>query len=675
MARKDGVWQNRTGSYIETTNPTGYDILINGTNRYLNFGVISGSTGYGIRDNGGTMEFKNSGGSWTTFGSGGGGGTWGSITGTLSDQTDLQNALDLKLAVTTAASTYAPITAPSFLNGITVADTVIAGSGSLAGSLISGTQTWNTTGTPTAWKLNVTDTASNAASLLMDLQVAGVSQFKVSKSGVVTANSVIESLSQVRGSSFRITLAGSYIWNTGSQIKCSTDSIIVLLNSAGTDFNRLQFGGTTSSYPSIKRSSAILQARLADDSAHTDIEVADEAYGVGWNGSLEVPTKNALYDKIETLGGGGATTALDNLTGVAINAALVLGTSDAFALGSVTKMWSDLFLASGAVINFNAGDVTMIHSAGTLTFNNTAIALGSGAITTTGNVTGNSWLGSTSVRAGAAGIFYWNTRSQMQSPSDGVITMWNTANTDFGRLQLGGTTSSFPAIKRSSTTIAFRLADDSADAPISVSNINVSGSMYLNADNKARISGNTNGVFDFNYNTAGTGGLNFWGGGTTAVWSVDYLGNTLVTTLELGHATDTTLSRVSGGVIAVEGVTIPSISSTSTLTNKRITKRVLALSAGSATPAINTDSYDVVHITAQSAAITSFTSSLTGTPVDGDTLRISITDDGTARALTWGASFEASTVALPTTTVISTRLDVGFIWNTETTKWRCVAIS
>ncbi len=114
---------------------------------------------------------------------------------------------------------------------------------------------------------------------------------------------------------------------------------------------------------------------------------------------------------------------------------------------------------------------------------------------------------------------------------------------------------------------------------------------------------------------------------------------------------------------------------TATVTNKRITKRVLALSAGSGTPAINTDSYDVVHITAQSAAITSFTTNLTGTPVDGDTLRISITDNGTARALTWGTSFESSTTTLPTTTVISTRLDVGFFWNTETSKWRCVATS
>lgn len=38
-----------------------------------------------------------------------------------------------------------------------------------------------------------------------------------------------------------------------------------------------------------------------------DISVPDEAYGVAWNGSLEVPTKNAVYDKIETVGGGGVT--------------------------------------------------------------------------------------------------------------------------------------------------------------------------------------------------------------------------------------------------------------------------------------------------------------------------------------------------------------------------------
>jgi len=37
--------------------------------------------------------------------------------------------------------------------------------------------------------------------------------------------------------------------------------------------------------------------------SNVDIAVPDEAYGAGWNGSLEVPTKNAVYDKVQTLGG------------------------------------------------------------------------------------------------------------------------------------------------------------------------------------------------------------------------------------------------------------------------------------------------------------------------------------------------------------------------------------
>jgi hypothetical protein len=118
--------------------------------------------------------------------------------------------------------------------------------------------------------------------------------------------------------------------------------------------------------------------------------------------------------------------------------------------------------------------------------------------------------------------------------------------------------------------------------------------------------------------------------------------------------------------------TLVTLTGTQTLTNKRNTKRVLALSANSATPAINTDSYDVVHITAQTASITSFTSGLTGTPVDGDTLRISVTGT-TSIGLTWGTSFEGGASVLPTTTVGTVRLDIAFYWNTETTKWRCMA--
>lgn len=66
-------------------------------------------------------------------------------------------------------------------------------------------------------------------------------------------------------------------------------------------------------------------------------------------------------------GGSGATTALDNLASVAINTSLISDTDNTDALGSASIGWSDLFLGSGAVINFNNGDVTLTHSAALLT--------------------------------------------------------------------------------------------------------------------------------------------------------------------------------------------------------------------------------------------------------------------------------------------------------------------
>ena len=153
--------------------------------------------------------------------------------------------------------------------------------------------------------------------------------------------------------------------------------------------------------------------------------------------------------------------------------------------------------------------------------------------------------------------------------------------------------------------------------------------------------------------------------GTNVVDAVNYLSS-----LALG----TPLPATSGGTGAASlaGASIPTFSSTDTLTNKRITPRVLASTANSATPTLNTDSYDMMVITGQSVAITSFTTNLTGTPTNGQKLWISITGT-TAIAITWGASFESSTSILPTTTVTTARLDVGFVWNVATSKWRCVA--
>jgi hypothetical protein len=110
---------------------------------------------------------------------------------------------------------------------------------------------------------------------------------------------------------------------------------------------------------------------------------------------------------------------------------------------------------------------------------------------------------------------------------------------------------------------------------------------------------------------------------------------------------------------------------TATMTNKRITPRV-GSTTSSATPTINTNNVDFYHLTAQAVAITSFTTNLSGTPTNNQKLWIAITGTA-ARAITWGASFEDGAVTLPTTTITTQRLDVGFIWNSVTSKWRCMA--
>ena len=57
---------------------------------------------------------------------------------------------------------------------------------------------------------------------------------------------------------------------------------------------------------------------------------------------------------------------------VLVENSLSPGTSDGTALGTTSLMWSDIFLASGGVMNFNNGNVTITHTNGTgLTINST----------------------------------------------------------------------------------------------------------------------------------------------------------------------------------------------------------------------------------------------------------------------------------------------------------------
>jgi len=152
-----------------------------------------------------------------------------------------------------------------------------------------------------------------------------------------------------------------------------------------------------------------------------------------------------------------------------------------------------------------------------------------------------------------------------------------------------------------------------------------------------------------------------------------------VSQLELGNASDTTLTRSSAGVLAVEGVVIPSISSTNTLTNKTLISTTniveeITTTASSATPTPTGGSLrNYFTVTALAAGATF--SAPSGTPADGNYLTIRIKDNGTARTLAWNAIYRAIGVTLPTTTVVNKTLYLGLRYNGADSKWDVLAVA
>lgn len=65
------------------------------------------------------------------------------------------------------------------------------------------------------------------------------------------------------------------------------------------------------------------------------------------------------------------------------------------------------------------------------------------------------------------------------APSDGVVVLSGASTTDFGRLCFGGTTSAFPAWKRSGAELHARLADDSATCDVVVHSLNAAAEIQV----------------------------------------------------------------------------------------------------------------------------------------------------------------------------------------------------
>lgn len=178
--------------------------------------------------------------------------------------------------------------------------------GSSATNALNITQTWNTTGVPTAIQLNVTNTASGSGALLLDLQVGGVSQMSVSKFGEI-------SCSNITATTGSITVSGILRWSARSIISSASNGVLMLSNNAQNDFTRLQFGGTTSAFPSIKRSATALQVRLADDSNYAGMESLYWRYGSGSPEGVVTAPIGAIYSRTD---GGAGTSSYVKESGV-----------------------------------------------------------------------------------------------------------------------------------------------------------------------------------------------------------------------------------------------------------------------------------------------------------------------------------------------------------------------
>jgi hypothetical protein len=137
------------------------------------------------------------------------------------------------------------------------------------------------------WSSNVfqigTEKGSAAGSArALELQTDGVTRMHLSTGGTVGFG----------GPTGQSTTLVGWTGNCFMRPINASAGVLTLLNAALDGFNRLQFGGTTSSFPALKRDSATLQVRLADDTGFAPLSCG----ALTLNGNLDASTRNIVTD-------------------------------------------------------------------------------------------------------------------------------------------------------------------------------------------------------------------------------------------------------------------------------------------------------------------------------------------------------------------------------------------
>lgn len=227
------------------------------------------------------------------------------------------------------------------------------------------TALWNSAGTTySAIKMNVTNAASGAASKLLELQVGSADKFTVDKTGAVVAAGTITSAGMVTSSpSLPVSNDGAAL---GSALQSWSDLYLAsggVINWSASDVtithaaNNLVFTGAASGYIF----DALITPAVNDGAAlGTSVNSFSDLF-LATGGVINWATSDVFIGHAANL-----LTFNGASTGYRFDASVTPTTNDIGALGSVTLSWSDLFLATGGVINF-ANDMTITHVADVLT--------------------------------------------------------------------------------------------------------------------------------------------------------------------------------------------------------------------------------------------------------------------------------------------------------------------
>lgn len=186
-------------------------------------------------------------------------------------------------------------------------------------------------------------------------------------------------------------------------------------------------------------------------------------------GCLDNPPADILAN-VNSVSNSDGTLTISPTTGAVI-ASIALGnanswnsvqTFQAINVTSSTAATNGLYLSAANTVSV-ACNSTRVASFTSTGLNNTVIGATTAAAGTFTSVTA-----SADITCGAGNSFIISGKSKINTGSDGNFVFQNNSGNDFGRLMLGGNTSSFPALKRSAATLQARLGDDSTYADISV---------------------------------------------------------------------------------------------------------------------------------------------------------------------------------------------------------------